>query len=59
MHKDLELSDYFTIICTVPETHADLIRKIAGEIGAGEFGNYSFCSFSSKGIGRFMPEKNS
>lgn len=37
----------------VPLTHSDLIRKAIGDAGAGKFGNYDFCSFSSKGIGRF------
>jgi hypothetical protein len=27
-----------------------------GKAGAGKIGNYSFCTFSSKGIGRFRPE---
>ena len=27
-----------------------------GEAGAGQLGNYSFCSFSTRGIGRFKPE---
>ena len=28
-----------------------------GKAGAGKIGNYSFCSFSAKGIGRFLPGK--
>jgi hypothetical protein len=27
-----------------------------GKAGAGKIGNYTFCTFSSKGIGRFKPE---
>ncbi|MFH1192280.1 MAG: hypothetical protein V1655_02275 [bacterium] len=27
-----------------------------GEAGAGKIANYSFCSFSVKGAGRFKPE---
>jgi len=46
------------VVVFVPESHADLIRKVIGENGAGEIGNYSFCSFSVKGIGRFKPENN-
>jgi hypothetical protein len=41
----------------VPESHADAVREAIGKAGAGNIGNYSFCSFSSKGIGRFKPEK--
>ncbi len=55
MTSPLHLSDYFTIAVTVPETHADEIRKAMGNAGAGKFGNYSFCSFSTKGVARFMP----
>src|SRR3989344_1032283 len=35
----------------VPETHAEKVRR-----GMGEAGNYSHCSFSVKGVGRFRPE---
>lgn len=45
-----------TIITTVPETHADQVREAMGRSGAGRVGNYSFCSFSVKGTGRFKPE---
>ncbi len=39
----------------VPETHADAVRKAIGEAGAGVVGDYKFCSFSVKGIGRYIP----
>jgi len=58
MLNNLELSDYVTLIVFVPETHADKIREAMAEVGAGEFDNYKFCSFSTKGIGRFMPSQN-
>jgi len=44
------------IVVFVPETHTDVVRKAMGETGAGIIGNYSHCSFSSKGFGRFRPE---
>lgn len=37
----------------VPLSHADVVRQALGEAGAGNIGNYDFCSFSSRGIGRF------
>lgn len=43
------------IVVTVPVTHSDVVRKAFGDAGAGQMGNYSNCSFSSKGIGRFLP----
>jgi|SRR3989344_5639100 len=43
------------IVVFVPETHAEAVRIAMGESGAGKIGNYNYCSFSSKGIGRFKP----
>ncbi|OGZ01441.1 MAG: hypothetical protein A2946_01050 [Candidatus Liptonbacteria bacterium RIFCSPLOWO2_01_FULL_53_13] len=48
---------YVKIAVNVPESHADALREAIGKAGAGKIGNYSFCSFSSKGTGRFKPEK--
>lgn len=45
------------IVVFVPETHANIVREAMGSAGAGKIGNYSFCSFSIKGIGRFKPEE--
>ncbi len=44
------------IVVFVPESHTDIVRKAIGKAGAGKIGNYTYCSFSSKGIGRFKPE---
>lgn len=44
------------IVVFVPASHADIIREVIGKAGAGRIGNYTFCSFSSKGVGRFKPE---
>jgi len=49
-------SDNVKIIVFVPETHTDIVREAMGNAGAGKIGNYSFCTFSSKGVGRFRPE---
>ncbi len=49
-------STYVKIVVFVPETHTDIVREAMGMAGAGKIGNYSHCSFSSKGIGRFKPE---
>ena len=43
------------IVVFVPETHADVVREAIGKAGAGRIGNYGFCSFSIKGLGRFQP----
>lgn len=49
-------SNNVKIVVFVPETHTDVVREAIGKAGAGKIGNYSHCSFSSKGIGRFKPE---
>jgi len=45
------------IVVFVPESHTDAVREAMGKAGAGKIGNYTYCSFSSKGIGRFKPEE--
>ncbi|EDL64458.1 Nif3-like dinuclear metal center hexameric protein [Bacillus sp. SG-1] len=39
----------------VPKEDAVKVRKALGDAGAGHIGNYSHCSFSSEGTGRFLP----
>lgn len=51
------LSDYFTIVVIVPESHADQIREVLRLSGAGESEHYEAVSFSVKGISRFIPKK--
>ena len=46
---------YLKIATHVPLTHADAVREAIGKAGGGKLGKYSFCSFSSKGTGRFLP----
>jgi hypothetical protein len=43
------------LVVFVPTTHADAVRQAMGEAGAGKIGNYTFCSFSVTGTGRFLP----
>jgi hypothetical protein len=43
------------LVVTVPEEASDKIRQAIGQAGGGKVGNYEFCSFSSKGTGRFIP----
>lgn len=43
------------IVVFVTEEKADQVRLALGEAGAGKIGDYSFCSFSIKGVGRFKP----
>jgi hypothetical protein len=45
----------YKIVVTVPEDEADQLREAIGNAGGGKVGNYSHCSFSVKGTGRFLP----
>lgn len=53
------MANNYKIVVFVPESHTGIIRKAMGDAGAGKIGNYTHCSFSSKGIGRFKPEEGS
>jgi dinuclear metal center YbgI/SA1388 family protein len=44
------------LVVFVPSSHADVLRQVLGNAGAGFIGNYSHCSFSANGTGRFLPE---
>ena len=50
------MSQLVKIVVTVPENDAGRLRQVMGDAGGGQIGNYTHCSFSVKGIGRFKPE---
>jgi hypothetical protein len=52
------MKELVKLVVFVPEENADEIRDVLGKAGAGKIGEYSFCSFSIKGVGRFMPSKD-
>ncbi len=43
------------LVIYVPIQAADAVRHAIGDAGAGRLGNYSHCSFSVEGTGRFTP----
>ena len=47
------------LVVFVPLSHADIVRQTLGDAGAGRVGNYEFCSFSSRGLGRFRGNEKS
>lgn len=47
----------FKLCVNVPVSHADAVREAIGRAGGGKAGNYSYCSFSVTGKGRFRPEE--
>lgn len=50
------MSQLVKVVVTVPEADADKLRKAIGGADGGQIGNYSYCSFSVKGVGRFLPK---
>ncbi len=46
------------LVVFVPASHEEEIRQVLGNAGAGFIGNYSHCSFSANGTGRFLPGDN-
>lgn len=51
------MTKFYKLVVFVPVTHAEKIRQVLGETGAGKIGNYDFTSFSVRGTGRFRPLK--
>jgi hypothetical protein len=45
------------IVVFVPLTHSEKVRETIGKAGGGVIENYSYCSFSTKGVGRFKPDE--
>lgn len=43
------------LVIYVPTDAAQAVRQAIGDAGAGRLGNYSHCSFSVEGTGRFTP----
>lgn len=43
------------LVVFVPDAAAEEVRRVLGEIGAGAIGAYSWCSYSVRGTGRFLP----
>ena len=43
------------VVVYVPVQNADVVRDAMAAAGAGKIGNYSSCSFSVIGKGRFLP----
>ena len=48
-------SDYVKIQIATPMDNAQAMREAIGKAGAGEQGNYAYCSGSWRAIGRFLP----
>ena len=51
------MKELVKIVVFVPEKNADDMREALGKAGAGRIGEYTFCSYSIKGVGRFKRSK--
>jgi hypothetical protein len=49
------MSELHALVFYVPVTHTERVLTAIGDAGAGRIGNYSHCSFTSRGTGRFTP----
>lgn len=45
------------IVVFVPKTHIEVVWKAMGSAGAGKIGNYNYCTFIAKGVGKYLPGK--
>lgn len=50
------MSKKYKLVVFVPVDYAEKVREAIHAAGGGRKGNYSHCSFSSRGFGRFKPE---
>lgn len=46
------------LVVYTPKDASESVRNALGDAGAGFIGNYSHCSFTASGIGRFLPGEN-
>ena len=52
------MKDRIKIVVYVPRQDGDAIRRALGEAGAGNIGEYSFCSFSAEGVARYKASED-
>lgn len=49
------IEKHYKLVVYTPETHLQLLVNSLSKSGAGSIGNYSHCTFQSKGTGTFKP----
>ncbi|MFW5703064.1 MAG: hypothetical protein ACOCXP_03825 [Candidatus Dojkabacteria bacterium] len=55
----MDKTQYLKLVVGAPTSHEDAIRDALAKAGAGQFGNYSNCSFTTQeGTGRFLPNED-
>ncbi|MBF13230.1 MAG: NGG1p interacting factor NIF3 [Legionellales bacterium] len=46
---------YYKLICYVPTSHIELVKKALFSVGCGRVGDYSHCGWTAQGVGQFIP----
>ncbi|MGW9415743.1 hypothetical protein [Arthrobacter cupressi] len=49
------MSQLHALVVYVPIPHSEALLAAVGDAGAGRIGDYSHCSFTTPGTGRFTP----
>ncbi|WP_423183255.1 hypothetical protein [Arthrobacter sp. NyZ413] len=49
------MSQLHALVVYVPDSHSEALLAAIGDAGAGKIGDYSHCSFTTVGTGRFTP----
>lgn len=49
------MSPLHALVIYVPDSHAMAVLTAIGDAGAGRVGDYTHCSFTTPGTGRFTP----
>ncbi|MHA6483747.1 Nif3-like dinuclear metal center hexameric protein [Paenibacillus sp. strain BS8-2] len=57
--EEVHTDKIYKLVVFVPETHQEIVLNAIMHAGGGHIGDYSHCSFISKGTGTFMPEEGS
>lgn len=55
--KTTSTSEYCKVVVFVPKRYAEDVKKAMTEAGAGNYGEYTDCTFEVAGKGSFMPAK--
>lgn len=53
--EDVHSDQLFKLAVFVPKTHSKQVQEAVWNAGAGQFGHYTECSFTTEGIGTFRP----
>lgn len=53
--EEVHTDKLYKLVVFVPESHHEQVLQAMWRSGAGQIGNYSNCSFNSKGTGTFVP----